>query len=106
YSSEVTVGKTYKIRVKYNNTEISDKKFDICVSTPAEICDMNAFNYSFEKLPLQNITGVSTIIDATVTPGWRVNTNANQMFFVEETNGFTAPYEGSQYIQLIQDPAN
>lgn len=103
YSSELTVGKTYKVRVKYDASAANDKRFDICVSTPADICDMNSFNYSFEKLPMQNVTGISTIIDATVVPGWRVNTDWQTMFFQEGTLGDAIAYEGGQYVQLTQD---
>lgn len=106
YSSELTVGNTYKIRVKYDALELNDKKFDICVSTPSDICTMNAFNYSFEKLPMQNVTGISTIINAKVVPGWRVNTDWGTMFFQEASNsGDVTPYEGGQCLQLTQDGA-
>ena len=106
YTSELIVGKTYKIRVKYIATEFVDKKFDICVSTPADICDMDAFNYSFEKLPMQNLTGVSTIIHSKIIPGWRTNTDWGTMFFHEASNSpGVIPYEGAQCIQLTQDGA-
>ena len=106
YSSELTVGNTYKIRVKYAATEFVDKKFDICVSTPSDICDMDAFNYSFEKLVMQNVTGILTIIHSKVVPGWRTNTDWGTMFFHEASNSpGVIPYEGSQCIQLTQDGA-
>ncbi len=104
YTSELIVGKTYKIRVKYVASEFVDKKFDICVSTPSDICDMDAFNYSFEKLPMQNLTGISTIIHSKVIPGWRTNTDWGTMFFHEASNSpGVIPYEGSQCVQLTQD---
>lgn len=107
YSSELTVGTTYKIRVKYAAAEFVDKKFDICVSTPSDICDMNAFNYSFEKLPMQNVTGISTIIHSKLIPGWRTNTDWGTMFFHEASNSpGVIPYEGSQCLQLTQDGAD
>ncbi len=108
YSSELTVGNTYKIRVKNASTAPTDTKFDICISTPAEICDMDAFNYSFEKLPMQNLTGISTIIHSKVIPGWRTNTDSANTFVQEVSNapGGQGPYEGSQFLQLTQDPAN
>lgn len=107
YSSELTVGNTYKIRIKLDDTALVDKRFDICITTPSDICDMNAFNYSFEKLPMQNVTGISTIINSRVVPGWRVNTDWETMFFQEATNSpGVIPFEGSQCLQLTHDPAN
>ena len=107
YASECIIGTTYKIRVAYNGSTYNDKKFDICVSTPADLCERNAFNYSFEKLPMQAVTGISTIIDATVVPGWRVNTNFGTIFFQEEGNSpGVIPYEGGQCVQLTHDNAN
>ena len=107
YASECVVGTTYKIRVAYNGSSYNDKKFDICVSTPADICERNAYNYSFEKLPMQSVTGISTIIDATVVPGWRVGTDWGTIFFQEEGNSpGVIPYEGGQCVQLTHDNAN
>ncbi|WP_313806813.1 choice-of-anchor J domain-containing protein [Flavobacterium sp.] len=106
YSSELVVGNTYKIRVKLDGTTPNDKRFDICVSTPSDICGMDAFNYDFEKLSMQVVTGVTAIIDAKVTPGWRVNTNRGTMFFQEANNSMNVtPYSGGQCVQLIQDDA-
>jgi len=103
YTKELVVGNIYKIRLSLDDPAITDKNFKICITTP-EACDMNAFNYDFEKLPMQSVTGVTTIINARVIPGWRVNTNTNQMFFQEATNsGNVTPYSGGQCIQLIQD---
>lgn len=107
YASECVIGSTYKIRVAYNGVTPNNKKFDICVSTPADLCERNAFNYSFEKLPMQSVTGISTIIDGTVTPGWRVSTNWGTMFFQEEGNSpGIIPYEGGQCLQLTHDNAS
>lgn len=106
YSSQLTVGKTYKIRVKLDSNESNVKLFDICVSTPTDMCTMNAFNYDFEKLQMQYVTGVSTIIDAKVIPGWRVNTDWKAMFLQEGTLGDATAYSGGQYLQLVQDGAD
>ncbi len=104
YSSELTIGNTYKIRIILDDTMSNDKKFDICLSTPTDVCNMNAFNFSFEKLPMQTITGLSSIINARVVPGWRVNTETGTMFFQEASNSpGIYPYEGAQCIQLIHD---
>ena len=106
YSSELVVGKTYKIRLKLDSSTTNNKKFHICITTPTNLCDMDNFNYDFEKLAMQYVTGVSTIIDATVVPGWRVNTDWGTMFFQEASNSLNvAPYSGGQCIQLTQDGA-
>lgn len=105
YSSELVIGNTYKVRLKLDASTPNDKRFDICVSTPADICNMDAFNYDFEKLPMQYVTSVSTIIDARVIPGWRVNTDWQTMFFQESTLGDGTAYSGGQYLQLVQDGA-
>ena len=105
YSSELVVGSTYKIRLKLNDTFVNRKLFHICITIPVS-CDMNAFNYDFEKLPMQYVTGVPTIITTTVIPGWRTNTDTNQMFFNEASNSpGVVPYSGGQCLQLIQDSA-
>ncbi len=104
YSSECIVGKTYKIRLKLNTAVANDKKFHICITTPDDLCDRDSFNYDFEKLPMQNVTGVSTIIDGTVVPGWRLSTDWGAIFFHEASNSLDmVPYSGGQCIQLLQD---
>jgi len=103
YSSELVVGKTYKIRLTMSDPVISDKTFHICITTPEDLCDMDAFNYSFEKLPMQYVTGISTIINSRVTPGWRTNTDWGTMFFLEGNNIGVTPFEGGQCLQLTQD---
>lgn len=104
YASELTIGTTYKIRIRYNGTALNDKKFDICVSAPSNLCDRNAFNYSFEKLPMQTVTGITAIQNAIVTPGWRVNTDFNTIYFQEAGNSpGVIPYHGAQCIQLTFD---
>ncbi|WP_300570900.1 choice-of-anchor J domain-containing protein [Flavobacterium sp.] len=104
YTTELTVGTVYKIRVKNSSPAPTIEKFDICVSTPADICNMNAFNYSFEKLPMQTLTSVTTIIHSKVVPGWRTNTEWGAMFIHDDSDQLA--YEGGQYIQLVHDPAN
>ncbi|SEQ02985.1 choice-of-anchor J domain-containing protein [Flavobacterium urocaniciphilum] len=105
YSNELVVGKTYKIRLKLNDVITNNKTFHICITTPTDLCDMDAFNYDFEKLPMQFVTGVSTIIDDAVVPGWKTNTDWGTMFFHEGSNstGGLSPYSGGQCIQLVQD---
>jgi gliding motility-associated-like protein len=103
YASELVVGNTYKIRLTLNDPGISDKTFHICVTTPEDLCDMDAFNYSFEKLPMQSVSGILTILNSRVIPGWRTNTDWGTMFFLEGNNIGVTPYEGGQCVQLTQD---
>jgi len=104
YSSELTVGNTYKIRVKYNDTVINNTTFNICVSAPADICNMDAFNYSFEKLPMQDFGGVAVYIYSKLVPGWRTNTDSGVLFFWSGSNAEgTSAYDGGQFVQLVQD---
>ena len=104
YTSELVVGHTYKIRLTLNNTLVIPKTFHICITTPNDLCNMDAFNYDLEKLPMQWITGVTSIIDARVVPGWRVNTTSGTIFFNEASNSpGVIPYSGGQCVQLIQD---
>jgi gliding motility-associated-like protein len=104
YTTELVVGDTYKIRLKLDNMMPTDKTFHICITTPNDLCEVNAFNYSFEKLPMQFIGGISTILDAVVIPGWRVNTDWQTMFFIDSSNLLQGdPYSGGQYVQLTQD---
>ncbi|MGX7668702.1 choice-of-anchor J domain-containing protein [Flavobacterium pedocola] len=104
YSSELTVGNTYKVRVKLNETISSPKMFDICVSTPENTCDVSNFNYSFEKLPMQSTTSVATIVESEVVPGWRTNTDFGTIFFQEASGSASVvPYDGTQCIQLTND---
>lgn len=104
YSSELVVGTAYKIRLKLNNIIPNDKKFHICITTPNDLCSVNAFNYSFEKLAIQDVAGITTILDALVIPGWRVNTDWGTMFFLDSSNLVGGdPYSGGQYVQLLQD---
>lgn len=104
YSSELVVGHIYKIRLKLNDSILSNKTFHICITTPNDLCDLDAFNYDFEKLPMQDVTGVTTIIDGLVVPGWRTNTEWGAIFYQEASNSFdVTPYSGGQCLQLLQD---
>ena len=107
YSSELVIGKTYKIRLMLNASVASTKTFKICITTPQDVCNMNPVNYDFEKVQMQGPTGITSILRHEVVPGWRVNTTTGTMFFQEATNSVTVyPYSGGQCLQLIHDPAN
>jgi gliding motility-associated-like protein len=103
YASELVIGNTYKIRLTLNDPATSDKTFHICVTTPENLCDMDAFNYDFEKLPMQSVSGILTILNSRVTPGWRTNTDWGTMFFLEGNNIGVTPFSGGQCVQLTQD---
>jgi gliding motility-associated-like protein len=107
YSTELTVGTTYKIRLRLNGTPHNNKTFSVCITTPNDMCDINAFNYDFEKPPMQNVTGIPTIMTSIVVPGWRTNTDWGTIFFQEALNSIgTAPYDGGQNIQITADNAS
>lgn len=107
YSTELTVGSTYKIRLRLNGTPHNNKTFSVCITTPNDMCDINAFNYDFEKPPMQNVTGIPTIMTSIVVPGWRTNTDWGTIFFQEALNSIgTAPYDGGQNIQITADNAS
>jgi gliding motility-associated-like protein len=107
YSTELTVGSTYKIRLRLNGTPHNNKTFSVCITTPNDMCDINAFNYDFEKPPMQNVTGIPTIMTSIVVPGWRTNTDWGTIFFQEALNSIgTAPYDGGQNVQITADNAS
>ncbi|MEK8181177.1 choice-of-anchor J domain-containing protein [Flavobacterium buctense] len=108
YSTELVVGNTYKIRLKLNSTLPNQKTFSVCVTTPNDLCDINAFNYDLEKPPMQGVTGISTIMTSIVVPGWRTNTDWGTIFFQEGLNtlGGYNPYSGGQNIQITADGAD
>lgn len=104
YSSEVVVGERYKVRLTNTNTLPSTYTFNMCITTIANPCRVNAPNYSFEKPGL--VTGflVANMIFDNVIPGWRSNmTYSNALFFWNAENDFSKPYDGGQFIQLATD---
>lgn len=104
YSTELVVGNTYKIKVRLNDTTPNTKNFSVCITTPNDLCDINAFNYDFEKPPMQGVTGISSIITHLVVPGWRTNTDWGTMFLNEGLNSIGyGPYSGGQSIQITAD---
>jgi len=105
-STELVVGDTYKVRLTLNGTEQTSRKFAVCITTPPDLCKVNAVNYGFEEPPMQNVTGVTTFTTQYVVPGWRVNLSTwDAIFFSEALNAINfAPYSGGQCIQLLSDP--
>lgn len=106
YTSELVVGDTYKIRLTLNAPATNTRKFKVCITTPLDLCKVNAVNYDFETPPMQHVTGVTTIGTEFVVPGWRVNLDTwDAVFFAESLNAINfAPYSGGQCIQLLSDP--
>lgn len=106
YSSELVVGNTYKIRLTLNDPVTNSRRFEICITTPSDICALNTFNGGFEKPEIHALLGINGITDQHVVPGWRTNVETwDAIFFWEGLNsiGFN-PYSGGQCIQILSDP--
>ncbi len=106
YTSELIVGQNYKLRLTLNSQESDSYRFNVCVKTPEDLCSFNvAINGGFEEPVLGGLSGVNTIIDLNVMPGWRSNLDSsNSIFLWESLNapGFS-PYEGGQFVQVLSD---
>lgn len=106
YSSELVVGNTYKVRLTLNSTIPSTRKFNVCIKTPQDLCLVNAVNNGFEFPPMQDVSGITTISDQHVVPGWRQNLATwDAIFFWDSlTSSNFDPYSGGQCVQLLSDP--
>ena len=106
YSSELIVGDTYKVRLTLNGTAPNEHTFDVCITTPQDLCALDAVNGGFETPP--SVFGINNFYDQHVVPGWRNNLTEedtslyNTIFFSDQFGviGYT-PYEGGQSIQLV-----
>lgn len=112
YATELEVGTTYKVRLTLNGTSPNAHTFDICVTTPTNPCELNAINGGFET-PSQATSGFTQFTRQQVIQGWKTNVpNWDEFFLVGPINTFgVAPYEGGQYIQMLetnvpQDPTD
>src|SRR5699024_209042 len=61
YSSELEVGETYKVRLTLNDPEVSTRLFNICVTTPEDLCNISTVNGDFERPGLSYFSGVESI---------------------------------------------
>ena len=103
YASELTVGTSYKVRLTLNAPAVNTRLFNVCLSTPQELCNLNAVNYDFEEPALPQYSGAwESNVAHTVVPGWRTNIPTNDNIWIWETLnafGFQA-YSQNQCIQL------
>lgn len=112
YSTELEIGSTYKVRLTLNGTSPNVHTFDVCVTTPTDPCALNTVNSGFET-PSQATAGFTQFTRQQVIQGWKTNVpNWDEFFLVGPINTFgVAPYEGGQYIQMLetnvpQDPTD
>ena len=108
YSTELTVGETYKLRVILNYNLPSTYTFNVCVRTITDPCVFGGINGSFED----PIGGPNfNFMNQNVTYGWR---NANIFGYWDlgvsmyigsiNTIGVT-PIDGSQFMQMLSSEA-
>lgn len=107
YSSELTVGETYKVRLSLPNLEHNTRLFHICVTTPEDLCDLDAVNADFERPPLHYISALGSIITQWVVPGWRtdfIGSGKDEIYLWNDIIADSwSPYSGGQCVQLISD---
>ncbi|MBC8644032.1 hypothetical protein H9W95_08155 [Flavobacterium lindanitolerans] len=49
YRAEVEPGATYKVRMTLNDTAPNICTFDVCITTPQDLCNLDIVNGSFER---------------------------------------------------------
>lgn len=104
YSTELTEGNTYKIRVILNETYNSTYRFNICIKTITNPCNFAGINGGFEqpKAPV----GWASMMSQNLITGWRYNLHGywsnGAIYYLEALNtmGIT-PYEGGQLVQMF-----
>lgn len=107
YSSELTVGETYKVRLSLADLDTNNRFFHVCMTTPEDLCDLDAINPNFETPPLHYVNATASIITQWVIPGWRtdfIGSAEDQVFLWNDiiSTGW-GPYSGGQCVQLISD---
>lgn len=106
YSSELTIGDNYKLRITLNSNQTDTYMFNVCVKTPEDPCTFNmAVNGGFEEPNLERLSGITTIKDVKTMPGWRCNLDSTGSIFIWESLNAPGlePYEGGQFVQLLSD---
>lgn len=112
YRAEVEPGATYKVRMTLNDTAPNICTFDVCITTPQDLCNLDIVNGGFER-PEANF-GLGNFIPQNIVPGWRTNaiedptSSLYNEFFFGNASGIDGymPYEGGQVIQTLSpDPA-
>lgn len=117
YSTELEVGAVYKLRLTLDDALPNTYTFDVCVTTPEDLCKLNTVNSDFEN-PEAATGALTNMYTQRVVPGWRNNFTESDtslyevFFFIDALNtmGLT-PYNGGQSVQLITsevdyDPAD
>ncbi|WP_418639640.1 choice-of-anchor J domain-containing protein [Winogradskyella sp.] len=104
YASELVVGENYKLRLTLNSSEPNDRRFQVCLRTPLDLCDVETVNGGFEEPAIDYLSGITSIANIQPMPGWRTSIDWQSIFIWEGINapGFDA-YEGSQCVQLLSD---
>ncbi|WP_179354665.1 choice-of-anchor J domain-containing protein [Winogradskyella vidalii] len=105
YASELVVGDSYKLRLSLQTPVISTRTFNVCVTTPEDLCQLNGLNGDFER-PLMTFNAIQSILQQQIVPGWRTDLETWNAMFIWNSLvglGFEA-YSGSQCIQLLNDP--
>ncbi|MCC5654474.1 choice-of-anchor J domain-containing protein [Nostoc sp. XA013] len=107
YRAGVEPGTAYKVRMTLNDTAPNISTFDVCITTPQDLCNLDIVNGGFER-PEANF-GLANFYPQNIVPGWRTNaiedpTSSlyNEFFFGNATgiDGYM-PYEGGQVIQVL-----
>ncbi|RSK39852.1 choice-of-anchor J domain-containing protein [Mangrovimonas spongiae] len=106
YSAELTVGQNYKLRLTLNSDNNHYRRFDMCLTTPSDPCNMNlAINGGFEEPVSSEFRIIQNISTLEPIPGWRQNydTFNNLMFWMSLNGAGFFPYEGGQCVQVIAE---
>jgi len=84
YTSELEVGKTYKVRLTLNSATPSTRQFNVCIKTPLDLCNVDAVNYDFENPPMPRVTGVTSMGPGHIWSGRRGNLATLDAIFLNE----------------------
>lgn len=108
YSTELTVGTTYKLRVILNQDIPSTYTFNVCVRTITDPCAFGGINGSFED----PIGGPNfNFLNQNVTYGWRYENiygawEAGVSMYIGSINTIgVTPIDGSQFMQMLSSDA-
>lgn len=105
YASELVVGDSYKLRLSLETPVISTRTFNVCVTTPEDLCQLNGINGDFER-PVMSFNAIQSILQQHVVPGWRTDLETWNAMFIWNSLvavGFES-YSGNQCVQLLNDP--
>lgn len=106
YMSELVVGTSYKVRLTLNAPVVNTRLFNVCLTTPQDVCNLNAINHDFEEPMLPQYSGTwESNVSHTVIPGWRSNIATNDNIWIWEAlnsvnvpSGAFLPYSQNQCI--------